>query len=220
MTTDACKPTTIRVAACMPRSYSAGPGPRYELWVQGCTLECPGCFNAHLQDPDGGQNRDIESLARKIAETPGICGLSVSGGEPFQQSSAVLALVRAVRHLRPDLDLLSYSGYTREELLKSHDPDVASLLAELDYLIDGRYQESQRLEPPVEWRGSANQRFLILSSRARPAAGSSGETALQPSVTVRWSPEGVHVSGFPSDSLLRKVRQALEKSGFTVSDSD
>lgn len=209
-------PTMMRIAARSPRSYSAGPGPRYDLWVQGCTLRCWGCFNRHMQDPNGGSEVSIQELAEEIAQTSGIEGLSVSGGEPFQQAAAALVLVRQVRALNPALSMLAYSGYTYEELVSSPDACRVLLLHELDYLIDGRYVAELHLSDHNQWRGSANQRFLCLSDRARAANPHAGG----PQVSVRMGLAGLEISGFPSNDLLRRVRKALRSLGFEVSQDE
>ncbi len=36
----------LNVAATMSRSRANGPGVRAVIWVQGCTIGCPGCYNA------------------------------------------------------------------------------------------------------------------------------------------------------------------------------
>ena len=44
-----------RIHAFEPRSRANGPGARFVVWFQGCTLGCPGCFNPHLWAARGGQ---------------------------------------------------------------------------------------------------------------------------------------------------------------------
>ena len=59
------------------------------------------------------------------------------------------------------MNVFSYSGYTFEELFEEakKDADIASLLEESDYLVDGPFILEQRsLE--LLYRGSENQRIL------------------------------------------------------------
>ncbi|MCU0780030.1 MAG: radical SAM protein [Akkermansiaceae bacterium] len=44
---------TLRLHAFLPRSRANGPGWRSVVWVQGCSLGCPGCFNPQTHDWEG-----------------------------------------------------------------------------------------------------------------------------------------------------------------------
>ena len=54
---------------------------------------------------------------------------------------------------------MAYSGYTYEELKEMNDPAVDKLLGMLDYLVDGRFVQSQR-DLTLLFRGSSNQRVI------------------------------------------------------------
>jgi anaerobic ribonucleoside-triphosphate reductase activating protein len=145
--------TLARIHAIEPKSRANGPGVRFVVWLQGCTLGCPGCFNPATHAP-GGREIEIESLDFGDAD-----GLSLSGGEPMQQPAAALALLDHAR--AHDLSTLMFSGYTEGEIRALPlGPDV---LARLDVLIDGRYVASERLATGL--RGSANQHIHLLTSR-------------------------------------------------------
>ena len=84
-------------------------------------------------------------------------GVTFSGGEPFCQPAPLTELARLCR--QRGLDVLAYSGWTYEQLLDKHDPDVDALLEELDILVDGPFLLDQRnLE--LHFRGSENQRLI------------------------------------------------------------
>ena len=96
----------------------------------------------------------------------GLDGLSISGGEPTLQAAPLTELIRNLR-ARPELaelEVLSYSGFTIEEL-SERGADVAAYLAQLDILVDGRFVQSEANE--LAWRGSDNQRVHLLSRRAQ-----------------------------------------------------
>ena len=59
------------------------------------------------------------------------------------------------------LNVLSYTGFTYEELLNSFDkhPDREKLLMQCDYLIDGRFVLALR-SLDLKFRGSSNQRII------------------------------------------------------------
>jgi anaerobic ribonucleoside-triphosphate reductase activating protein len=149
-----------RIHATEPRSRANGPGARFVIWMQGCTLGCPGCFNPTTHDAGGGREIAVDELAAQLgAAAPSIEGLSLSGGEPFQQPAASLALLTAARGL--GLSTLAFSGYTIDELRAL--PLGPDILAQLDVLIDGRYVSTERLATGL--RGSANQRIQLLTTR-------------------------------------------------------
>jgi anaerobic ribonucleoside-triphosphate reductase activating protein len=54
--------TPWRIHAVLPRSAANGPGLRFVIWSQGCTLACPGCFNPRTH-PAGGEPRTAGDLA-------------------------------------------------------------------------------------------------------------------------------------------------------------
>jgi anaerobic ribonucleoside-triphosphate reductase activating protein len=149
---------TLRVHAIEPRSRANGPGARFVVWLQGCTLGCPGCFNPTTHDPTGGREVSVDAVAAQLREAK-VEGLSLSGGEPLQQAAAAVALLDAARAL--GLSTLAFSGYTLDEIRAL--PDGPAVLARLDVLIDGRYVAGDRLATGL--RGSANQQIRLLTER-------------------------------------------------------
>jgi anaerobic ribonucleoside-triphosphate reductase activating protein len=152
----------LRVHAIERRSRANGPGVRFAIWVQGCSLGCPGCFNPGTHSGEGGEVWPVERLAAAIAaEGAAIEGVTISGGEPLEQPVALLGLVEAVRHRCPGLSILVFSGYALEEIERM--PPGPALLAAIDVLVDGRYLAGERLGSGL--RGSANQKVRLLSRR-------------------------------------------------------
>ena len=171
-----------RIHAFEPRSRANGPGARFVVWFQGCTLGCAGCFNPATHAADPARTTQIPQLIAEMAAS-GATGLSLSGGEPLQQPDAALALLDAARAL--GMSTLAFSGYAIDEIRAL--PGGPDVLARLDVLIDGRYVAGERLATGL--RGSANQRIHLLTARhtlaeveATPVAeiriGRNGETIL------------------------------------------
>jgi anaerobic ribonucleoside-triphosphate reductase activating protein len=127
------------------------------VWLQGCTLGCPGCFNPTTHDARGGDERDVAEIAAQIPDD--VEGLTLSGGEPLQQAEAAAHLLDAAR--ARGLSTLAFSGYSLDEIRAL--PGGSAVLARLDVLIDGRYVAGERLATGL--RGSANQRIQLLTSR-------------------------------------------------------
>ena len=62
-----------------------GPGRRVGVWLQGCSIRCAGCISPDTWDSHVNLT-STEQLARALAVwSPEADGLTVSGGEPFDQ---------------------------------------------------------------------------------------------------------------------------------------
>lgn len=168
--------TTARVHATLPRSRANGPGARFVVWLQGCSLGCPGCFNPTTHDAAAGEAVDVDALLAQITDEDGV---TLSGGEPLEQPEAALALLRGAR--ARGLSTLMFSGFTLDEARAR--PLGPEVLAELDVLIDGRYEARARLATGL--RGSSNQRIHLLTSRHTLA-----EVEATPVAEIRIDPSG------------------------------
>jgi anaerobic ribonucleoside-triphosphate reductase activating protein len=182
----------INVARWLERSAVNGPGERFVLWVQGCPLACPGCWNPDTWSFGPRRLLDADELAEVVLGVAGIEGITISGGEPFSQAAALLPFVEKVREV--GLSVMIFTGYELEELKGRA---AQELVARADILVTGRFVQEQRsLELP--WRGSHNQRVVFLSSRY-------SEEALPPHSAAEFHLQddgSVTVTGFPSEALL------------------
>lgn len=147
----------IRMCGIEPESIVDGPGFRYVLFVQGCPHHCHGCHNPESWDPKAGYDITLGEIMAQIKENDQLRGVTFSGGEPFEQVPALLELARMVK--AEGLSLMSYSGYTLEELKDRNDPETDELLGLIDILVDGRYMEDER-NLTLLYRGSENQRLI------------------------------------------------------------
>ena len=176
----------LRISHFVPYSRANGPGVRAVLWVQGCSLGCPGCFNPHTHPASGGQWLAVDDLFATIAALGNtIAGVTVSGGEPMQQPAPLAALLRRVRQETP-LSTLLFSGYTWGELQRL--AAAGEVLASLDVLVAGRYDAAQHLARGL--RGSANKSVHFLTCRYGPpdlAAVPPGEVIIRPDGDVELS---------------------------------
>jgi anaerobic ribonucleoside-triphosphate reductase activating protein len=159
---------TVRVAGYYHDSLVEGPGRRSCALLAGCDLGCPGCWTPALHPADAGTAVPAGRLADALLD-PAFPrdGVSLLGGEPFQQPEGLLALVRALRD-RGCAHLLCYSGYTYERLrrMARHRPAVGAVLDEIQLLVDGPYMAALA-SSAGPWTGSGNQRVLdLVASRA------------------------------------------------------
>ena len=176
----------INIARTLARSAANGPGERFVVWVQGCPLHCPGCWNGDTWSFSRRRIVTEEDLVAQILGTSGIEGVTLSGGEPFAQARALARVARAVRSA--GLSVFVFTGYAREELTG---PRHAELLAQTDVLVSGRYLQEQRTAG-LPWRGSANQRVDFLTDRYDAASMTDA-----PEVEVMIGPTGLTITGFP-----------------------
>jgi anaerobic ribonucleoside-triphosphate reductase activating protein len=158
-------PSVVNQADFCPQTKALGPGRRAVIWVQGCALRCPGCVSPTYRPFSPATLIEAEELAARILTGPDIDGVTISGGEPAHQSIGLTLVIDTLLAQRPDLTILSYSGYTLEELRKKTDiPGIAEYLSCLDCLIDGPYVHN--LDNGLTGlRGSSNQKIHHFTSR-------------------------------------------------------
>ena len=147
--------TKIRIAGIVEESIVDGPGIRMVVFTQGCKHNCKGCHNPESHSFTGGYLMDIEEILEEIKSNPLLDGITLSGGEPFEQWQACSELARGVKEL--GLSVVSYTGYTFEEILKVD--GFRKLLLQTDTLIDGKYEEEEK-SLLLQFRGSKNQRII------------------------------------------------------------
>lgn len=144
-----------------------GPGQRIGIWVQGCSIGCKGCVSRDTWVANDNHRIGVDELlawCKRLSPVPPD-GVTISGGEPFEQAEALAQLLQGLHDWRQasgtDFDILCYSGHPLSVLRRRH----AGLLAQLDALIAGPYVQSQPSAHP--WFGSANQELAALSPRGR-----------------------------------------------------
>jgi anaerobic ribonucleoside-triphosphate reductase activating protein len=140
---------TLRVGNISEHSTIYGPGVRFVIWTQGCTLACKGCWNKQFWAKSGTKMK-VNSLIAQIASTEGIEGITLLGGEPLQQAEPVLKIIQAVQKL--GLSVFLYTGYDVEEF----DKTMQACFDNSDIAITGRYIQEKR-DTSLRWRGSTNQ---------------------------------------------------------------
>ena len=154
----------LRVHAFLPYSHANGPGLRCVLWVQGCTLGCPGCYNPDTHSLANGSLVGVDTLFEQIQALQGqVEGLTVSGGEPLQQARPLAALLQRLR-VETSLSILVFTGFNMPEIERV--PETEAILASIDVLIAGRYQAELRLARDL--RGSSNKTVYFLTKRYTP----------------------------------------------------
>lgn len=186
-----------------------GPGRRVGIWLQGCSIRCPGCISSDtwaVRTPD----LEVSELRERIQPWLEECdGITVSGGEPFEQAEALGELLRQLRQSR-DTNVLIFSGRPLEEL--SGHPLLREGL--IDCLISDPFESGASQTKYL--RGSDNQRMSLLTARGekvfrgydRPAV------AADRRLDLMFDQDGsVWLAGIPSRGDLERLRVILEGEG-------
>ncbi len=143
-------------------SVADGPGRRSVIQVSGCSIRCIGCHVPQTHRRENGTLTPIHAIVEEIiAKRHTHDGVTILGGEPFDQPGPVAELVSRLK--RHGLHLTIYSGYTLEALIGRKDPNVDFVLTHTDLLIDGPFLP-QLGQDAGEYRGSQNQKFIRLGA--------------------------------------------------------
>lgn len=185
-----------------------GPGRRAAVWVQGCTLACPGCASMDTWSAAGGREMPTEQVVAELlglAAEHDLDGVTVSGGEPFQQAAQVADVLAGVRSARPDLDVVLFTGYDAA-VARRRSVRLARLV---DILVAGRYDRTQPSDLPL--LASANQR-IVTSDRGAARLTETGPGRVQ----VAADGDDLFVVGLPQPGDLERLHEALEARGVAL----
>ena len=142
---------------------------RVSVFVSGCTIHCPGCFNSKTWDFNYGHlwTKETEDYLIRELSLPYYRGLTVLGGEPFepQNQPSVCDLILRVRKELPEKDIWAFTGfvYDRDLVLggRKYTGFTDEMLSMIDILVDGPFVEERR-DITLQFRGSSNQRVIDL----------------------------------------------------------
>ena len=186
----------IRLGDTLSSSEIYGPGHRFVIWVQGCSLECPGCWNSEFWSVEEGYTVNVVNLLSEVFSTDDIEGITILGGEPQEQPEPVLKLIQSVKEI--GLTVMLYTGYEENELNEIQLECVNSS----DIVIMGRYVASLR-DTGLRWRGSSNQEIRMISDVYENL-----EIHEQEEVEITISHDGeVSMAGYPKRWLLKVLNE-------------
>lgn len=197
------------VHAIVPGSRVNGPGLRAVLWLQGCLLHCPGCWNMATHRFDLSRNQSVTEIVARSLACHEIEGVTFSGGEPMQQAGDLLALIQQVRQKMPELSFGMFSGYTEGELdqgryfiwrseLEREERKALwhAIRSFMDFAVLGRFN---RLEPCAQpLRTSRNQVLRLFSRRYQESDFAEQAIEIQIDDVGRAEITGFPVLGLPS----------------------
>lgn len=147
-----------------------GLGVRVSLFVSGCRIHCKGCHNQITWDFAFGKpfTSETEDEIIEALKPAHIAGLTVLGGEPFEEENqeVLTPFLERVKKEFPKKNIWCYTGYLYDKDLlpsdgKKHTPYTNRMLACINILIDGPFIENQK-DLTLNFRGSRNQRIIDL----------------------------------------------------------
>ncbi|MER9300285.1 radical SAM protein [Mesorhizobium sp. M0621] len=192
-----------------------GPGSRIGIWFQGCSIRCTGCISADTWAQKRGMTtveQAVDAVSRWI---PKASGITISGGEPFDQPNALATLLRAIRQ-GSRLDVLVYSGYPVEAL----DHHLRNMGGLIDALISDPYDIGST--QILALRGSDNQRLHLLTELGK-ARLASFERPIRPDerrLDMMVDPSGeIWMAGIPGKEDLNRLARLLASQGHRVETS-
>jgi anaerobic ribonucleoside-triphosphate reductase activating protein len=149
----------MKIAHIEKSSYIYGPGKRVVVWTQGCSIRCKGCWNKEMWSFERGKFVDTSEIIELVKSDPELEGVTILGGEPFDQFEELKKLVSELS--KHNISLIIYTGYELEEIYKKQ---FSEILNKIDILITGKYIEKLR-NTEKQWIGSTNQKILFLSDK-------------------------------------------------------
>lgn len=137
-----------------------GKGCRVSIFIQGCSFNCPGCFNTVAKDFSGGKEftEQTMELLLELAKPKHISGLSILGGEPMHPKNRedVIKLIRRFKDAYPNKTVWLWTGYLIEDIFE----DLID--SGIDVIVDGQFVEELK-DLRLKYRGSKNQRVIDLN---------------------------------------------------------
>ncbi len=196
-----------------------GPGKRIGIWLQGCRIACKGCVSQDTWDSNVNRRMTVAQLlvwCEQVSESD-LDGITISGGEPFDQPRALAALLDGLHlwrtRLNSDMDILCYSGYPLTTLKVKH----ADIINKLDALIPEPYIEQQPTNQI--WRGSDNQSLQLLTERAQNkyAAFLSNDTTKPANKQIQVMLDGKQVwyIGIPQRGDMNRLEASCQEQGIS-----
>lgn len=194
-----------------------GPGRRIGIWFQGCSLQCPGCVSVDTWKPNKGRT-SLQAVFKQVDDWALEAeGITISGGEPFEQPEALQLLLQYLKDKYPSLTTLVYSGFAFSALENA----LEKMAGLIDVLISEPFDLSlsslQSSQHP--WFGSANQQmhflnesvikeFLLLETKQK-------ESQLH-EVDAMFDGEQLWMAGILEPDALQKLSDQLAKQGHKI----
>lgn len=205
-------PSVLRVARTKEKCSVLGPGTRAVIWFHGCSLNCPGCIAHEMNISPRHTPYTPSALADWISGIEGIEGITLSGGDPFDQPKTALLDFLKMTKRDTGLSVMCYTGRTLGELLSAGDGHLnQEILGFVDILVDGPYEQLKN--EGHQWRGSSNQVIHFLTSRyahLEAEVVSSRNRGVEIDLTLD---NRLALSGIPEVGFIKRLKDQLQARG-------
>lgn len=135
-----------------------GSGRRSVIQFAGCSIRCAGCYVPETHERENGKLFSVAEIVAEVEKRSSEHdGVTILGGEPFDQTKGLEILVEKLKS--KGFHLTIYTGFTLENLLAQNSESVNRILAKTDLLIDGGFDRTLT-KNAGEYRGSSNQRLI------------------------------------------------------------
>jgi len=191
----------INLHSTIKSSRVNGPGDRFVIWTQGCRKGCKNCYNPETWSHYRNNLIDIDLLVEEIKNSS-ISGVTISGGDPFEQPEELFYLLREIKQLDLSDGVIVFSGYTIDEIRVRE--ELRKCLDYIDVLIDGLYIDQKRITNGLA--GSSNQEFHFLTDKI-----SRDSLQIDQEVEIHSLGELIQITGFP---LIDKINMKLKGISF------
>ena len=186
-----------------------GPGERIGIWLQGCSIGCPGCISKDTWVRGNKHETTLEAIveAARRWHGQGATGITVSGGEPFEQPELLAALIDAMKDIDEEMDILVYSGRQLARIEREH----SAILERIDALIPAPYVAA--LAPGGALRGSSNQPLVLRTDLARERFAKAPQG---PRMQVAVHEGSAWLIGIPGPGDMERLQEAARAKGVSL----
>ncbi|MDD5650201.1 MAG: 4Fe-4S single cluster domain-containing protein [Candidatus Nanoarchaeia archaeon] len=146
----------LRTNYILEHSRVQGPGDRYTIWVQGCSIRCQDCNNKDTWDFNSGKFFEVDFLTDNIIKS-NVDGVTLTGGEPLDQFESVLKLAKNIFQYK---NIFLCSGYYFP-IIQTKFKEILNFV---DIVCSGPFNSSC-ICTNAQWKGSDNQQIDYLTKR-------------------------------------------------------
>jgi anaerobic ribonucleoside-triphosphate reductase activating protein len=193
-----------------------GHGRRVGIWLQGCSIGCKSCCSLDTWDFDEDRSIDVGSLVDWCRETScdELDGVTISGGEPFDQAEGLLALLRELDAWRSGLgrnvDILLYSGRSARVVRR----DFKEHLLHVDAVVAGPFKKGATQSKA--WCGSDNQEIVLCSDLGESRYGGDLLKDWKTGIQVTADRDDIWMIGIPRPDDLDRLDARCRQNGLDM----
>ena len=105
----------------------------------------------------------MDKLIDEVKVNPMLKGVTFSGGDPWEQADKFAYMAKQFKD--HGLNVWCYTGYSYEYILDHMDKREGwrELLNNIDVLVDGKFDETKKIEG-LKFKGSSNQRIIDIKN--------------------------------------------------------